>query len=163
MENAEGNEVILRDVVDDDVDLFFDHQRDPKANFMAAFTAPNPNDRTAFEAHFRRIRADQANVNKAILWNGDVVGSAASFMIGHRREVCYWIARERWGNGIATRALLALLKEIDVRPLYAGAAKDNAASIRVLEKCGFRLETETRGYSNARGEEIDEVVMRLDG
>ena len=47
------------------------------------------------------------------------------------------------------------------RPLYARAAADNAASIRVLEKCGFVLISRERGYANARAAEIDEVLMAL--
>jgi RimJ/RimL family protein N-acetyltransferase len=48
------------------------------------------------------------------------------------------------------------------RPLYARAASDNAASIRVLTKCGFLIVGEGRGFAHGRGEETDEVVLRLD-
>ena len=41
------------------------------------------------------------------------------------------------GRGIATEALSAFLLLESTRPLYAGVAKHNAASIRVLQKCGF--------------------------
>jgi RimJ/RimL family protein N-acetyltransferase len=47
------------------------------------------------------------------------------------------------------------------RPLVGRAAKDNVASIRVLQKCGFVLTGEDRGFANARGEEIDEVILTL--
>jgi len=46
----------LRDVVDDDLSVFFEHQCDPEANYMAAFTAKDPGDRAAFLAHWERIR-----------------------------------------------------------------------------------------------------------
>lgn len=39
--------------------------------------------------------------------------------------------------------------------------KDNAGSIRVLEKCGFQVAAESKGFANARGEEIDELVLVL--
>jgi RimJ/RimL family protein N-acetyltransferase len=48
------------------------------------------------------------------------------------------------------------------RPLYARAASDNAASIRVLTKCGFRIVGEGREFAHGRNEETDEVVFRLD-
>jgi RimJ/RimL family protein N-acetyltransferase len=35
--------------------------------------------------------------------------------------------------------------------------------VRVLEKCGFKVVGEGRGFANARGAEIDELVLRLDG
>ena len=48
-------------------------------------------------------------------------------------------------------------------PLHARAAKDNAASIRVLLKCGFVVCGEGRALAEARGHEVDEFVFRLDG
>jgi len=54
------------------------------------------------------------------------------------------------------------LKEIPLRPLYARAAHDNRASIRVLEKCGFVIVGQDRGFSNARGREVEEVILKLE-
>ena len=48
-----------------------------------------------------------------------------------------------------------------MRPLYARAAKDNIGSRRVLEKCGFVVIGEDKGYAHARGMETEEVVLRL--
>jgi RimJ/RimL family protein N-acetyltransferase len=48
------------------------------------------------------------------------------------------------------------------RPLCAAAARDNAGSIGVLTKCGFRVVGEGRGFAHGRNEETDEVVLRLD-
>ncbi len=73
----------------------------------------------------------------------------------------YWIGREHWGTGIATRALAAFLAVQPVRPIRARAAKDNVASLRVLEKCGFQVTGEERGFANARGAEIAELVLEL--
>ena len=64
---------------------------------------------------------------------------------------------------MATRALAAFVGGLAARPLLARAAADNAASIRVLEKCGFVLVGRDRGFANARGAEIEEVVMELRG
>jgi RimJ/RimL family protein N-acetyltransferase len=50
---------------------------------------------------------------------------------------------------------------VQERPLYAGAAKDNIASLRVLQKCGFTLCGEGREFSNARGMEIEEYLLVL--
>jgi RimJ/RimL family protein N-acetyltransferase len=75
--------------------------------------------------------------------------------------VCYWLGNEFWGRGIATEALAAFLQIVTTRPIYAGVAKDNAASIRVLQKCGFAICQHDRGFANARGEEIEEVLMEF--
>jgi RimJ/RimL family protein N-acetyltransferase len=59
-------------------------------------------------------------------------------------------------------ALQEFLQLEATRPLYAGAASDNAGSIRVLTKCGFVVVGEGRGFAYGRNEETDAVVLRLD-
>ncbi|MDH6216098.1 GNAT family N-acetyltransferase [Streptomyces pseudovenezuelae] len=155
-------DVVLRPVHDSDLPVFYRQLNDPESLRMAAFTPADPADRDAFDAHWKRIRASSA-VQWAVLADGDVVGSAAVYGEPGEREVTYWVDRAYWGQGIATAALRALLAETPERPLYARAAADNAGSRRVLEKCGFRVTARTSGYANARGEEIDEVVLTLEG
>ncbi|MEU8983241.1 GNAT family N-acetyltransferase [Streptomyces sp. NPDC048309] len=155
-------EVILREVHDSDLPVFFRQTNDPEALRMAAFTPKDPADWTAFEAHWRRIRSSSDVVARTVLVDGDVLGSAAVYGSPGEREVTYWIDRAYWGRGIATAALRALLAQLHERPLYARAAADNTASRRVLEKCGFRVTARTSGYANARGEEIPEVVLTLE-
>ncbi len=62
--------VLLRDVTEDDLPIFFEHQLDPQANYMAAFTAKNPADREAFMAHWQRILADATVIIKTIVSDG---------------------------------------------------------------------------------------------
>jgi RimJ/RimL family protein N-acetyltransferase len=129
---------------------------------MAAFTAPDPADREAFAVHWSRLLADEAVTVRTVLVDGEVAGNVLLFPHAGQPEVGYWLGRRFWGRGVATRALAQFLDLIPVRPLYARAAKDNAASVRVLGKCGFVVVGEDRGYANARGAEIDEYVLRLD-
>jgi hypothetical protein len=49
-------DVVLRDVTEENLPIFFEHQRDPEANRMAAFAA---RDRDAFMAHWTRILGDE--------------------------------------------------------------------------------------------------------
>src|SRR5262249_35348001 len=97
------------------------------------------------------------------LSGGQVAGSIGAFVApwSGKLEVTYWIGREFWGKGIATKALAVFLSAVNVRPLYARAARDNIASLRVLEKCGFTITGYERGFANARGEEVEEVVLEL--
>jgi RimJ/RimL family protein N-acetyltransferase len=60
------------------------------------------------------------------------------------------------------RSFKLLLTNVKVRPLYARVVKDNIASLRVLEKCGFARIGEDKGFANARGEEVEEFILRLD-
>jgi RimJ/RimL family protein N-acetyltransferase len=156
-----SSNVILRDVNEDDLPIFFEQQSDTTANYMAAFTAKDPSDKVAFKAHWEKILDDERIIKKTIIFNGQVAGQVSSFEQFGEPEVSYWIGREYWGKGIATRALSQLLDYVNIRPLYARAAKDNIASIRVLEKCGFKICGEDKGFSNARAEEVEEYVLKL--
>ncbi len=126
----------LRGVVEDDLPIFFDDQRDPEASRMAAFA---PRDRDAFMTHWRAILRDPSGVVRTVELDGQVAGNVLAFEHDGRREVGYWIGRTFWGKGVATRALSAFLHEVRDRPIYAGVAEHNRASIRVLEKCGFEV------------------------
>ncbi|EGX57598.1 acetyltransferase [Streptomyces zinciresistens K42] len=153
-------DVELREVHDSDLPVFYRQMNDPEALRMAAFTHRDPADRAAFDAHWARIRAS-ADVQRTILADGDVVGSAAVYGEPGEREVTYWVDRAYWGRGVATAALRGLLAEVPERPLYARAAADNEGSLRVLAKCGFEVRARARGFAHARGEEIDELVLAL--
>jgi RimJ/RimL family protein N-acetyltransferase len=159
------SDIVLREVTADDLPSFFEQQRDPDANYMAAFTAKDPADRNAYVARWTRILGDASVIWRTILFEGRVAGSVSSYEDaeeGGRREISYWIGKQYWGRGIATRALAAYLEQVvTLRALFARAAKDNAASLRVLEKCGFTIVGEGKGFANARGAEVEEFVLRL--
>ncbi len=151
------SDVLLLDVTKDDLPIFFEHQLDPDANQMAAFPA---RDREAFTAHWTKILGDGAITKKTILFDGQVAGNIVSFEQSGEPQVGYWIGREYWGKGVATRALSEFLGHVKARPLYAHVAKHNIASIRVLEKCGFTLCGEDK-FSDARGQEAEEFILTL--
>ncbi len=155
-------DVALREVRDSDLAVLYDQSCDPESVRMAAFTPEDPTDRARFAAHWARIREDPAIVARTVVdGSGEVLGHAGVFGPPQEREVTYWIGREHWGRGAATAALRGLLAVVPERPLRARAAADNKGSVRVLEKCGFVVTGHERGFANARGEEIDEVVLIL--
>jgi RimJ/RimL family protein N-acetyltransferase len=154
-----SSRVLLRDVIDSDLPIFFDHQRDAEATQMAAFPA---RDRDTFMTHWGRIMHDQTNILKTILFEGKVAGNIVSWEESGQREVGYWIGKEFWGKGIATRALSDFLGVVETRPLYAHVARHNLASRRVLEKCGFTIWGANRILSDAPADQVEEFVLRLD-
>lgn len=157
-----SNELFLRNMVNDDLPIFFEQQLDQEANHMAAFTAKNPADREAFMAHWQKILADEKIIIQTIIFDNQVAGNVLSYEDDDHPEVCYWIGKEYWGRGIATRALTEFLAHNNTtRPIYARVAKDNAGSRRVLEKCGFKIIDESKGFANARGQEIEELLLEL--
>ena len=154
---------LLRDVDDGDLDVLFEHWTDAESNRMAAFTVPNPDDRQAFTERWARLRSTPTVKACAIELDGAVVGCISSWDNEGTREVTYWLGREHWGRGLATCALAEFLADVERdRPVQAATVFDNVGSQRVLEKCGFRRIGEGRGFANARGADVDEVLFRLD-
>ncbi len=135
---------------------------DPEGIQMAAFTAKDPADSAYFQAHWARIRQDPAIIARTVVGkNREIVGHVSVFGPPEEREVTYWIGRQYWGRGAATAALRELLRVAPERPLRARAVADNAGSIQVLKKCGFVVTGSGRGFANARGEEVDEILLTL--
>lgn len=155
-------DITLREVKPDDLPEFFAHQQDREACWMAAFTAPDPTDRNAFDEHWQRIISSDDIQIRTVLVGNEVAGHVSSYIDDGRPEVTYWIGRDYWGRGVATTTLRLFLTEMHTRPVFARAAADNSASIRVLEKNGFRQVGNATGYANARGQDIEEVILCLD-
>lgn len=63
-------------------------------------------------------------------------------------DVGYWLGRALWGRGIVARALTALTEYAfvvrDFERLEAVVIADHTASVRVLEKAGYTLESRRR-------------------
>lgn len=156
------NPVALRDVIESDLPVFYLQQLDKDANYMAAFTAEDPADEEHFRAFWARILSNPAVLKQTIVYGDRVAGNISFFEMFGQPSIGYWIGKEYWGNGIATAALRLFLDQIAQRPVYARVAHDNHASLRVLQKCGFVIEGEDRGFAHARGEEIREYILRLD-
>jgi RimJ/RimL family protein N-acetyltransferase len=154
--------ILLRDVLESDLETFFEHQQDEGANYMAAFTSPDPSNKEAFLAHWKQILANPTVINQTLVVDDKVAGSFACFEMFEQQQVGYWMGREFWGKGITTKGLAEFLKLVSQRPLYGRCVKDNIGSIRVLEKNGFKLIAEERAYANGRGEEVDELIFKLD-
>ena len=150
------SDIRIRDVIEADLPILCAQQLDPEATRMAAFPAREPE---AFMAHWRvKVLGDARNRKQTILFDGQVAGHIVSFEQGERRLVGYWLGKEYWGRGIATRALSEFLRKETHRPLYAQVVKHNVASIRVLEKCGF---TVLGAEHPIPGTEIEELTMVL--
>ncbi len=126
-------QVSLRPIHDSDLPVFFRLTNDPESVRMAAFTAKDPTDRDAFDAHWKRVRALPGVLNRTVLADGDVVGNAAVYGDPGEREVTYWIDRAYWGKGIATAALRDLLAEEPERPLHARGGRQRGLAARAGE------------------------------
>ncbi len=156
-----NNTITLTATEKDDLNTFFEFQRDKEANHLAAFTSIDPNDKTAYiEKHTRHLTDPTINT-RTIKVNNAIVGSIAKFVIENDAEITYWIDRKFWGKGIATTALKDFLKIEQIRPVFGRVAFDNYASQKVLENCGFVKIGKQKGFANARQTEIEEFIYKL--
>jgi RimJ/RimL family protein N-acetyltransferase len=153
-----SREVLLRDVQDEDLPIFFEHQLDQDASEMAAFPS---RDRDAHMEHWRtKILADETVGKKTIVVDGDVAGNVVSWVQEGERAIGYWVGKAHWGKGVATEAVRKFLVHESERPLYAHVATHNVGSIRVLQKCGFIIRSRAR-VSLPDGAEVEEFLMEL--
>lgn len=102
----------------------------------------------------------------AIVVDGETVGSIQLTRQQniHRRtaELGYYVVRRRWGSGVCTEAVRQICRfafeNTDLLRVFAEPFAENAASCRVLEKAGFKLEGVLRQNAVKNGEVRD---MRL--
>jgi RimJ/RimL family protein N-acetyltransferase len=128
--------VLLRAVEPDDIPVFYEHQADAAAVRLAAVPS---RDREAHAAHLEKILADPEVLVRTVVVDGAVAGQVLSFPREGVREVGYWLGREFWGRGLASRVLAEFVALDRHRPLYGVVAGHNVASRRVLERNGFVL------------------------
>jgi len=145
----------------EDLNAFFQFQLDEEANYLAAFTAKDPNDKTFYIEKYTKFLTDPTINMRTIRVNDEIVGSIAKFVMEGDAEITYWIDRIFWGQGIATAALKELLKLEQTRPIFGRVAFDNYGSQKVLEKCGFVKIGTDKGFANARQAEIEEYIYKL--
>jgi RimJ/RimL family protein N-acetyltransferase len=150
--------VRLREVEENDIPIFFEQQRDLEASQMAGFPSRGEEQ---FHAHWHRIRSDETNILRTILFEGKVAGNIVSWEQDEKRLIGYWIGRKFWGKGIATRALAEFLSIVKTRPLHAYVVKHNTGSIHVLEKNGFSAIAAEKQTSMENGKETEELHFKL--
>ena len=156
-----NNNITLTKTEIDDLNTFFEFQLDKEANYLAAFTSKDPNDKTAYIEKYTKHLADPTINMQTIKVNDVIAGSIAKFVMENEAEITYWIDKKFWGQGIATTALKELLKIEQIRPIYGRVAFDNYGSQKVLEKCGFVKIGKDKGFANARQAEIEEYIYKL--
>lgn len=154
-------QIMLRKTEITDLDFFFLFQLDKEANYLAAFTPKDSNDKAAYIERYTKFLTDPAINMETIKVNGEIAGSIAKFMMNNEAEITYWIDRKFWGHGIATAALKEFLKHENTRPVFGRVAFDNFGSQKVLENCGFIKTGIDKGFANARQAEIEEFIYKL--
>jgi ribosomal-protein-alanine N-acetyltransferase len=103
-------------------------------------------------------------VYAVLLRPGEYVGHVEAVQIDHGWEVGYQVAEAYTGRGLATEALTAfipyIMRRLGTDKLWGICRADNNASLRVLEKCGFELESEGEAVYHGKIHMIRRYVYR---
>lgn len=114
------------------------------------------------------IRCDQnSHRTYAVCVDGEVAGSIStarkSDVYRRSAEIGYWLGEEYWGKGIMTQAVESICREVftqtDIVRIVAEVFAYNPASVRVLEKVGFRQEGYFRQSVWKNGAFTDTVML----
>ncbi|WP_329271508.1 GNAT family N-acetyltransferase [Streptomyces sp. NBC_01451] len=169
-DGGSGNDVRLRDVVEADLEFLLACENDPEAVRRSRFT-PRPRD--AFMAHWKSkilgdstvfvqtVTVDTEPAGSIVAWWEDEQGEHGELGeqgVGGRRRrfIGYWLGRSYWGRGTGSVALGQFLLRETNRPLYADPFVGNTASVRLLEKHGFRR------TGTVRHGDIEHILLVLD-
>ena len=163
MSRAAPAAISLRRTTAADLPLLHELELDQASNTLAG---TKPRDWAAFHARWLQILADSDGtatgvIPRVIVADGGVVGAVNISPHEGRDAIGYWIAREHWGRGIATRAVALLLSEFPRRPIFATTAGHNHPSIRVLEKSGFQIVSRGLTQETARTVQRETVTLML--
>jgi RimJ/RimL family protein N-acetyltransferase len=113
--------------------------------------------------------SDEPLTSFAIEVNGEAVGGIG-VVLGQdiyrcSGEIGYWLGEEYWGRGIVTEAVKAMtdyaFATFDLSRIWAGVFEWNAASAKVLEKAGYKLEARLRKAVIKDGQIIDELLYGI--
>ncbi len=143
--------VTLRRMQEDDIPMLLAMESDPEV--MRYSTGVKPADEARRQELLAWLREPQTRLGHwAITLDGASVGwiSLVSLAGTDSIQLAYRLQRSAWGRGYASDAARQLCqyawRELELDELVAVVWPDNQASVRVLEKLGFRFRARERHY-----------------
>ena len=157
MIRLETERLLFRDHEPEDLDAYCDMESDP------IYRAPQPvHPRAELERSFRNgwLPTKPMGLLATVLKSsGAYIGRCGLYplrdedgIVRGEANIAFYLARPYWGRGLGTEAARAFVAygfdELHLRRIVAGINADNAASIRVVQRAGFRLSREGEGGGN---------------
>jgi ribosomal-protein-alanine N-acetyltransferase len=112
-------------------------------------------------------RVAQSTTVFCIVYNDECVGVIGCFpqadVYSRSAELGYWLAEPFWSKGIMRMAVQKVCEyvDFDIARIYATVYEWNPASMKVLEKAGFKFEGISRKSVFKDGQLIDEYRYAL--
>ena len=158
----ETERLLIRPFRISDADDAFEWRSDPEVNRFMPY--PCDDDIAQLRQRIEEWIADNDKYAIVLRETGKVIGDITLEWSEKERayEIGYNINRSYWRKGYATEAVRGLLdwayNELGAHDFTAFYAKENGASGRVLEKCGF-VQEYTGQYSRDNGKTVFEALF----
>ncbi len=148
----ETERLIIRLFREEDAEFLFAYRNDPLVYKYQGWTIPYTRENADEFIHFRSILASSITgewYQPAIELKstGEVIGDVAFFRKGQNSRQAtlgYTLAQADWHQGYVTEAVRAvmgyLFEGLDLHRIIANCDTENLASVKVLERLGFRKE-----------------------
>ena len=167
--NISAGKYLIRSWEPADADALVKHVNNPNVTGTLAVRFPRAYSPEHAKAWIDLCAMEADPVNFAIVDGQDAIGGIGlTLQRGTRRraaEIGFWLAEERWGEGIATEVVTAFagfaFAQFDLLRLAAYVFDGNGASARVLEKAGFTYEGALRSSIVKDDKVVDELVYAL--
>ncbi len=146
----------MRDFTEDDFAAVYAYGSDPEVVRYMVFPPSTPESTRAHLAHCIRAANEQPrgvyDVGIVLTATGELIGGITLDVhdpVAGEAAFSYLLNRSAWGHGYATEALHAMVRfgfaHLGLSRIADSCAVENTASARVMEKCGFRCESEQDG------------------
>ena len=141
--------ITLREFNSEDKYRLVELANNPKISINLRDGFPNPYTLTDAENFLEKYAKLESSQIFAIEFNGVYVGNIGlhkgTDVYRKSAEIGYFLGEPYWNMGIMTQAINLIcdfgFKTMDIVRIHAGIFEFNPASMRVLEKCGFKRES----------------------
>jgi ribosomal-protein-alanine N-acetyltransferase len=168
-----NDQVHLSELQSSDMTACLEHLKE-KEIYDRTLRMPYPYTEANFQDWLRIVATTTKDQGRPVHWairdeNNGLIGGCGfvSLEVGksHRAEIGYWLAKPYWGRGIMTAVVRRLCEhafsEFGVTKIEAHVFAENIASVKVLEKCGFRQEGYLRKHHLKEGKYLDARLLAL--
>jgi RimJ/RimL family protein N-acetyltransferase len=161
-----NDNVTLREFTPEDKYRLAELANNPRIAVNLRDGFPNPYTLVDAENFLEKFANQQSALVLAIEYNGEYVGNIGlhkgTDVYRKSAEIGYFLGEPYWNKGIAVKAVNLIcnygFKNLDIVRIHAGIFEYNLASMRVLEKCGFKKEAIRKKAVFKQGKVWNEII-----
>lgn len=146
--NIQTERLLIRSFQEPDIPAYAEIVADPRVTRYLGDGRPQSYHEAArYVRDCIALEAETGMGRYAVVLDGELIGFCGFKPDGEHIDFGWRYAQRHWGKGFATEAARAVLRygveELDLWGIVAVAYEANVASVRVIEKLGFRFRERT--------------------